>query len=617
MSKKKVALNSPRIRVAPVPKSSDGFAILNSLVAQVAVLNPDGIIRFTNHAWNQFAQQNGNPSLKAVGPGANYLDVCIRAVSDKAPGARAALSGIKNVLKGKRNSFSIEYPCDTPTKQRSFTMNVAPLEGKKGGAVISHMDITRRRRAEMAVEKSDATLQALLDAATQSIVAVNEDGKFVIVNASTETMFGYTRDELLGRKMDVLVPDYFAQPRSRPMGLGLELEGRHKDGTVFPVEIGLSTMETTEGRLGVAFVVDITQRRLMDALLLQREQEVKTLLDNSPDVIVRLDREARYTYVNAATTRVAGLPREAILGKTPQEVGIIPENLSDLWTRTAQTVFDSGLPQVIEFAYPSPEGQTIWEERVVPEFAVNGAVQSVLMIGRDITERRLLEKATETHTAEIRALAGRLLTIEEEERRRISRELHDNLVQQLASLAFDVGGLAAEIPSPGRLLNRLKALQTRVVKASEETRLIAYELHPSVLDDLGLVASLRSLCKEFSARAPNVELAFTGDALPAPPPRRVASSVYRVAQESLQNIAKHASAKHASVALTLQKGTVELTVADDGAGFDIEATRGRGGLGLIGMEERARLANGKLSIASQPGHGTRIALEVPLDAGSL
>ena len=105
---------------------------------------------------------------------------------------------------------------------------------------------------------------------------------------------------------------------------------------------------------------------------------------------------------------------------------------------------------------------------------------------------------------------------------------------------------------------------------------------------------------------------FTGAALPASMPREVASCLYRVARECLQNIAKHADAKHVSVALTLQKGAVALTIADDGVGFDPEGVKGRGGLGLIGMEERARLVKGKLSIATRPGHGTRIALDVPL-----
>jgi PAS domain S-box-containing protein len=236
----------------------------------------------------------------------------------------------------------------------------------------------------------------------------------------------------------------------------------------------------------------------------------------------------------------------------------------------------------------------------------------------DITDKRRLEKVAEASRNEIRALAASLLTAQEEERRRVSRELHDQVCQQLAALAIDIGGLAADrVAEDTQHRLKLKALQARIVKASEETRHIAYQLHPSVLDDLGLVASLRGLCKEFSERATNIALECTDVALPASVPREVASCLYRVAQESLENIAKHSGAKHVSVALTLQKGTVVLTVADDGAGFDQEAVKGRGGLGLIGIEERARLINGKLSIVAQPGHGTRIALKVSLPASSL
>jgi signal transduction histidine kinase len=273
------------------------------------------------------------------------------------------------------------------------------------------------------------------------------------------------------------------------MGIGLDLEGRRKDGTTFPVEIGLSGIETATGKLAVAFITDIT-------------------------------------------------------------------------------------------------------------------------------ERKRLAQAARAHAQEVQALAASLLTAQEDERRRVSRELHDQICQQLASLAIDIGGLAAAPPSPRETQGQLKALQARVVKASEETRHIAYELHPSVLDDLGLVASLRDLCKQFSERATDMTVKFTEVALPAPVPREIASCLFRVAQESLQNIVNHARAKRVSVALTLQKGNLGLTVADDGVGFDPKAVKGRGGLGLIGMEERAHLVNGKLSIASQPGRGTRIALEVPLPAGS-
>jgi signal transduction histidine kinase len=176
-----------------------------------------------------------------------------------------------------------------------------------------------------------------------------------------------------------------------------------------------------------------------------------------------------------------------------------------------------------------------------------------------------------------------------------------------------MGGLAVEAPLPPDLQDRVKILQSRIVKASEETRHIAYELHPSVLDDLGLVASLQDLSQEFS-KLTKIGVKFKHAAAPAAIPREIASCLYRVAREALQNVAQHAKPKHVFVELAMRNGRIVLTISDDGAGFDQQAVKGRGGLGLIGMEERARLVNGKLSITTQPGRGTRIALEIPCSA---
>jgi PAS domain S-box-containing protein len=227
----------------------------------------------------------------------------------------------------------------------------------------------------------------------------------------------------------------------------------------------------------------------------------------------------------------------------------------------------------------------------------------------DITQRRLMEQEAENHAKEVAALAAGLLTAQEDERRRISRELHDQICQQLACLAIDIGAFAAAPPSPDTSL-RLRALQARVVKVSEGARHLAYELHPSVLDDLGLEASLHELCRDFSDRH-GLAIVFTDWASPGKVSRELASCLYRVAQECLQNAAKHAHATHVRVALKARRGALLLTVNDDGDGFDVKTGKGRGGLGLIGMEERARLIGGSLRITTAPGRGTRIALQIP------
>ena len=148
-----------------------------------------------------------------------------------------------------------------------------------------------------------------------------------------------------------------------------------------------------------------------------------------------------------------------------------------------------------------------------------------------------------------------------------------------------------------------------MVKVSEEARHIAYEMHPSMVDDLGLVISLKALCDEFAAEQ-NIIVEFKDDSLPRPIPQEVASGLYRIAQESLQNIVKHAHAKHVTVQLVTRGQELRLSIEDDGVGFDPTAVKGKGGLGLVSMEERARLLGAKLTIQSKPGHGTRVAVIV-------
>ena len=612
------------------------------------------------------------------------------------------------------------------------------------------------RKSGDALQRSESTVRALLESAAQAILAVNKEGRFVLANGMAEKMFGYNQNELVGQPLDLLVPKdvqhrhgeyhtaFFDNPRNRPMGMGLDLEGQRKDGSRFPIEVSLNAIETSEGRLGVAFVSDITERKRAQEALHQSELQYRGLFEHMREGLAYckmifengLGSDFIYLTVNERFNILTGLkdvPGKRVTDVIPRIRELDP-GLFEIYARVALT----GMPEKFEmfinslgqwysvsaycpqngffvaifdainerkqmedalrekeerlqlavdstglgtFDFDPRTGKLIWsdvskgyfglppdaevndatfrkgihpddrnrvqrmvEEAMRPEshgryateyrtIGINdgkerwisawgrvlfdrlGQPERFIGVMLDISEKKRLERAVEASRNEIRALAASLLAAQEEERRRVSRELHDQICQQLASLAIEIGGLAANLPPPEDAQSRLNALQARVVKASEETRHIAYQLHPSALDDLGLVVSLRALCKEFSERE-SIAVEFTSRVLPGSIPRDIVSCLYRVAQESLQNIAKHSNAKHASVALSLRKKSVLLSIEDDGAGFDAIVVKGRGGLGLVGMEERAHMVHGTLSIEAQPGHGARISLTVPLPAGS-
>jgi PAS domain S-box-containing protein len=597
-------------------------SILNSLTAHIAVIDKKGTILETNHAWDRFAEQNGGHH---VGQGANYLDACRSASGDGRYDAETAIAGIRSVLEGRSKQFLLEYPCHAPHEQRWFLQTVSPLSGPKGGAVVSHLDITARKLSEISVQTSEAMTRALLEATSQSVIAVSEDETIVAANGNTEKMFGYRREELMGQKLEILIPEearaihanhhkgFFQNMRSRPMGIGLDLEARRKDGSFFPVEISLGAADVGSSKLAVAFVNDITERKRAETAFRRNEERLRLAVESTGMGTFDLDPRTGSRVLSEQTLHHFGLPSKVEITEEMVRQRVHPDDWEQRSRVIAEAMRPGGSGQfTAEFRLATPQGApqqwiSIWG-RVL--FDKQGQPERVIGVIFDASGRKRLSEAVEASRNEIRALAARLLTAEEDERTRVSRELHDSICQQLASLAIDMGGLALDI-LPEDIRRSLKALQTRIVKASEETRLIAYELHPSILDDLGVGAALQSLCTDFSNRM-KVPVSLTNELQRGDLPRAVESCIYRVAQESLHNVAKHSHAKKVSLSLKLKDGHVLLETVDDGSGFALEMIRGKRTLGLIGMEERAQLVGGKLSIDTMPGRGTRIALEIPL-----
>lgn len=212
----------------------------------------------------------------------------------------------------------------------------------------------------------------------------------------------------------------------------------------------------------------------------------------------------------------------------------------------------------------------------------------------------------------LRQLASRLLNAQEEERRRIAREMHDDWTQRLAILGIATAKLEEHLDTKDVALPLLKTIQLQLVNLSEDVHSLSRQLHPSILEDLGLVEALRSECAGFTHRE-GISIDFHPGMVPDHVPANIALCLYRVAQEALRNVAKHAATDKASVAMGTTESELVLRVEDRGAGFDPENERHQSGLGLSSMTERVALVQGQISVTSAVGRGTAVEVRIPLE----
>jgi PAS domain S-box-containing protein len=261
----------------------------------------------------------------------------------------------------------------------------------------------------------------------------------------------------------------------------------------------------------------------------------------------------------------------------------------------------------------SVKSERVWSEELFPRLRLLGEIFVNALQRKQAEEAsRESERILRQNESDLRKLAGRLIYAQEEERSRLARELHDDLAQRLAVFAIDVGRLEQQLmdrPAPVR--EELREMKNGIVRMSQDVHSLSRQLHPSILDDLGLIKAVESECTSFSRRE-GIEIVFNHENIPRGIPKDISLSLYRIIQEGLSNISKHACAEHISVSLKGTNHDVLLSVQDDGIGFDSEEVKEKPGLGFSSMRERARLILGEFSIKSQPERGTVITVRAPL-----
>ena len=270
----------------------------------------------------------------------------------------------------------------------------------------------------------------------------------------------------------------------------------------------------------------------------------------------------------------------------------------------------------MEKRYINKQGHVVWvtlTASAVPDAL--GKVSYGVAQAQDITARKHAEAALRRDQEQLQSLAGRLITVQEEERKRIARELHDDINQRLALLAVNLGDLRDHVPASATELKRgVETASKLVTELVNDVQALSHRLHSSRLQHLGLESAAASLCREFSERN-RVEIEFSSDHILEELPEETSLCLYRVLQEALQNAIKHSGSRNLQVSLTGRTSEIELTVCDSGIGFyPEEAMKGRG-LGLTSIRERLKLVNGILSIESQPQRGTKIHAQVPFSSG--
>jgi PAS domain S-box-containing protein len=622
-----------------------------------------------------------------------------------------------------------------PAGQRYGEVAVTPLYDASGLAThligIVH-DVTERKRLEQ------RRAEDLLEAAPDAMVVVKQTGRIILVNAQTEKLFEYSREELVGRHVEALIPErfrerhqahlitFFSELRVRPTGARLQLFGLRKDGTEFPVEISLSPTESpdgvlvtsairdvtlrkrteealraSEGRLRLAqqaarigtferdvrtgritwaegldslyglppgsvdgktldffkdllhpadrervehlievalktgqptegewraiwtdgsihWIVsrwqvlmddsgepsrvvgvnmDVTERKLAEQALHAHEELLKIFVKNVPVAVAMLDHDMRYLQVSDRWCSDNSVEPSELLGRSREEIPEMPER----WKEFNRRALQGETLRADEDRWES-RGITRWNRwEVLPWRNPDGSVGGILVFAEDITNRKQMEE-------ELSGMSRKLIDSQEQERARIGRELHDDINQRLAMVSVEVQGLQE---TPSELQRRTEEIRKDLHQISEDVQALSHDLHSSKMEYLGVVAGMKSWCKEFAVRH-NFEIDFKSD-VPSPLPRELGVSLFRVLQEALQNVVKHSGVKQVDVDLRKISDEIHLDIKDSGRGFEVDAALQGKGLGLISMRERVRLVKGTIAIDSKPMGGTRINIRVPLD----
>jgi PAS domain S-box-containing protein len=504
---------------------------------------------------------------------------------------------------------------------RTIAWQNVPLQDRDGtivGILGSGLDITESRATKAALDAERDLTRILVESSPMFCVALDSEARVLMMNRSMLAALGYSEDEVIGTDyMARFVPE---EDRAPIRSTFFQLAGARQSATIrgpiltrsgkrLLVEWHGSPM-TNPGTDRVFFFgvgIDITDRVRTEQALRESEERLSSFMRSASDGFLLLDERLAVVDINDRGLEIIERTRDEILGRAL--VDVFRDAVPSARCHECLEVLRTEEPLEFEHAVRHPARS---ERRYV--LKVFKAGNGLGVIASDVTQRVRNAEIIASSAERLRALRSRLAQAEEDERRRIARELHDQVSQNLTALSINISSVRnALAESEPQLARRLAESNELIEETADNIRNLTFDLRPPVLDDFGLVSAISWYAERVHAQT-GLTVSIEGD---DPTPRLASSTeaaLFRIVQEALTNAAKHARASSATVRMTASGGSICLDIEDDGVGFassDVARNEQSPGWGLLNMRERAEALGGTFTLDSERGSGTRIAIEVP------
>ncbi|MDP3083177.1 MAG: PAS domain-containing sensor histidine kinase [Rubrivivax sp.] len=464
----------------------------------------------------------------------------------------------------------------------------------------------------------------IIHAAREAIVTIDEQQRIVMVNPAAERLFASSAAQMLGSALEQFIPQRHRQGHAeqvrrfgagrraeRPMAERRAVTGLRADGSEFPLEATISRADFDDPqgprRLYTALLRDLSAEQALRAEYEMLKRRFQTVLELAPVAIWIVEGDT-IVFANRACGELFGTADCATLRGRSIFSLLSPPSHAALRQSMAQA--QQGRVRLINEGIVRLDGGLREVEVEVAALPDHGRLTLQMAIS-DVTLRRQEEADAERSRQELRWLSASLVEAREDERQRIARELHDELGQRLSALKMELSSLGGRIGGAGADDSPVQAMLSMLDETVASVRRIAADLRPLMLDDLGLNAAIEWLARE-SARRAGIEVTVRLGQQDPPLDARASTAVYRMVQEALTNVLRHAQATDVAVSLLVEGAELVLTVQDNGIGFPLSAMRKQGSFGLMGIRERAYLLGGRMVIDNPPGQGGCITVHLPL-----